>query len=101
MKKFPLKLNISNAQREKISLSLKVVLFAFVLIWDMYFILGAMLLFNQFISIVPRGGVFILLPTWYLITMVFIGVWVASKGFQIIGKWEYPKAIQQPQKPKK
>jgi hypothetical protein len=98
MRKFAL--NISNEEREKISLVLKVVTYFFVLVWDVAFIAAAVIFWNYFLYAYLKGfgllGGFIL--SWYFITVVLIGAWVAAKGMKIIGNWEYPKRAEQPPK---
>lgn len=82
-------LNISEDQRDKISLALKLVLYFFVLVWDLLFISAAVFFFPQFLEACPRFGILSILPTWYVITFILIAIWVAAKGFRVIGKWEY------------
>lgn len=92
-------LNISNEEREKISLGLKVVTYFFVLVWDLVFLSVSYWLYIIYLHpYFPQGGFYVLFRPWYIITAVLIGIWVAAHNFQRIGKWEYPVKVDKPKK---
>ena len=84
-------MKVKPEQRANIRLAMKVVVFAFIMLWDLLFVLAAGVAFNAFIGTIPANGIFVLLPVWYLITIVFVGVKVADLGYRRIGKWEWVK----------
>jgi len=97
MQKFVL--NISNEEREKISLVLKVVTYFFILVWDLVFLGVAYWAYVEHLHEgFPQGGFYLLFRPGYIITIILIAVWVAARGMKVIGNWEFLKKAEQPKK---
>jgi len=93
MKKFVIPPKLRNS----IELGMKFAGFAFLVVWDLFFLWFAGALWvNMWAesSTSVIGGIFLV---WYLITMVWIASWVATKAFKRIAVWEYPTEEENPE----
>ena len=77
--------------RYAISLAMKVVGFAFGVVWLIFFVLAGLTLYNAIVAYVPKTLPMSLLPTWFIITLVLASIWLSVKVFNIIGVWTSKK----------
>lgn len=81
----------------KLILAARLLLFAAVLLWTVFFLLAGFALHSPFLDFLEEtmeasGGLQAALNAWFIITLIVLGVAVAYWGFRRVGKWEIQEA---------